>query len=249
MARSNDRSLLGMKGSISEFELGVLRSRMLDAARSRVKLRISVPIELVWHREIDLGLDPDCRVQEVTRGIFQRFCELGSARQVHLALKAEQVHFLRPSDGIRTFDWTPIRYRNVISVLKNPFYAGAYAYGKSVNRTQIVDGRACRTYGHYRPLRDCEILLKDHHEGYIDWEEFERNQKRLAANAYGRKDGAKSGRGGRALLAGLLVCRRCGQVEHRRILELQQARYEASLAETPLRRLRPRQPVDRRGAG
>ena len=154
-----------------------------------------MPIGFVWHREIGLGLDPDCRVQEVTRGIFQRFRELGSARQVHLALKAEQVHFPRPSDGKRmtTFDWTPIRYRNVISVLKNPFYAGAYAYGKSVNRTQIVDGRARKTYGHYRPLRDCEILLKDHHVGYIDWEEFERNQAQLATNAYGRRDGAKSG--------------------------------------------------------
>ena len=158
-----------MKGSISEFELGVLRSRMLDAAWSKARrgeLRIPVPIGYVWHREIGLGLDPDRRVQEVTRGIFQRFRELGSARQVHLALKAEAVHFPHPSDGKRmtTFDWTPIRYRNVISVLKNPFYAGTYAYGKTVNRTQIVDGRARKTYGHFRPLRDCEILLKDHHE-------------------------------------------------------------------------------------
>jgi DNA invertase Pin-like site-specific DNA recombinase len=214
--RPNDRLLLGMKGSISEFELGVLRSRMLDAARSKARrgeLRIPVPIGYIWHREIGLGLDPDRRVQEVIRGIFQRFRELGSARQVHLALKVEQVHFPRPSDGKRmtTFDWTPIRYRNVISVLKNPFYAGVYAYGKTVNRTEIVDGRARKTYGHHRPLQDCEILLKDHHEGYIDWEEFERNQKQLAANAYSRKDGAKSGRGGRALLAGLLVCRRCGR--------------------------------------
>lgn len=214
--RPNDRLLLGMKGSISEFELGILRSRMLDAARSKARrgeLRIAVPIGYVWHREIGLGLDPDRRVQEVTRGIFQRFRELGSARQVHLALKAEGVHFPRPSDGKRmtAFDWTPIRYRNVISVLKNPFHAGAYAYGKSVNRTEIVDGRARKTYGHHRPLQDCEILLKDHHEGYIDWEEFERNQKQLAANAYGRKDGAKSGRGGRALLGGLLACGRCGR--------------------------------------
>jgi hypothetical protein len=134
-----------MKGSISEFELGILRSRMLDAARSKARrgeLRISVPIGYLWHREIGLGLDPDRRIQEVTRRIFQCFRELGSARQVHLALKAEGVHFPRPSDGKRmtTFDWTPIRYRNVISVLKNPFYAGTYAYGKSVNRTQIVDG-------------------------------------------------------------------------------------------------------------
>jgi len=214
--RPNDRLLLGMKGSISEFELGVLRSRMLDAARSKAgrgELRISVPIGYIWHREIGLGLDPDRRVQEVVRCVFQSFRELGSARQVHLSLKAKQVHFPRPSDGKRmtTFEWTQIRYRNVISVLKNPFYAGAYAYGKSFNRTQIVDGRARKTYGHYRPLQNCEILLKDHHEGYIDWEEFERNQKLLAANAYGRRDGAKSGRGGRSLLAGLMVCRRCGR--------------------------------------
>lgn len=214
--RPNDRLLSGMKGSISEFELGVLRSRMLDAARSKARrgeLRLPVPIGYIWHREIGLGLDPDSRVQEVTRAIFQRFRELGSGRQVHLALKAERVHFPRPSDGkkMTTFDWTPIRYRNVISVLKNPFYAGVYAYGKSINRTQIIDGRARKTYGHHRPLQDCEILLKDHHEGYIDWREFERNQKQLAANAYGRKDGAKSGRGGRALLAGLLVCHRCGR--------------------------------------
>ena len=172
--RPHDRLLLGMKGSISEFELGILRSRMLDAARSKARrgeLRIPVPIGYVWHREIGLGLDPDRRVQEVTRRIFQGFRELGSARQVHLALKVEGVHFPRPSDGKRmtAFDWTPIRYRNVISLLKNPFYAGAYAYGKTVNRTEIVDGRARKTYGHHRPLQDCEILLKDHHEGYLDW--------------------------------------------------------------------------------
>src|SRR5579859_4933201 len=214
--RPNDRLLLGMKGSISEFELGVLRARMYDAARSKARrgeLRISVPIGYIWHREIGLGLDPDARVQEATRLIFSRFRLLGSARQVHLSLKAEGIHFPRPSDGKKmvSFEWAPIRYRNVISVLKNPFYAGAYAYGKSVNRTQIVDGRARKTYGHFRPLRDCEILLKGHHNGYIDWEEFERNQTQLAANAYGRKDGAKSGRGGRALLGGLLACGRCGR--------------------------------------
>jgi DNA invertase Pin-like site-specific DNA recombinase len=214
--RPNDRLLLGMKGSISEFELGVLRARMLDAARSKARrgeLRIPVPVGYVWHREIGLGLDPDLRVQEATRLIFSRFRQLGSARQAHLSLRAEDVHFPRPSDGKKmiAFEWAPIRYRNVISVLKNPFYAGAYAYGKSENRTEIVDGRARKTYGHHRPLEDCEILLKSHHEGYIDWDEFERNQKQLSANAYRRRDGAKSGRGGRALLVGLLVCGRCGR--------------------------------------
>src|SRR6201992_1808407 len=159
--RPNDRLLLGMKGSISEFELGVLRARMLDAARAKARrgeLRISVPIGYIWHREVGLGFDPDLRIQEVIRLIFARFRELGSARQVLLSMTKDQVHFPRPSDGKKlvTFEWLPIRYRNVISVLKNPFYAGAYAYGKSEHRTEIVDGRARKTYGHYRRLEDCE---------------------------------------------------------------------------------------------
>jgi excisionase family DNA binding protein len=214
--RPNDRLLLGMKGSISEFELGVIRARMLDAARGKARrgeLRISVPIGYIWHREIGLGLDPDARIQEAVRQIFARFRELGSARQVLLSMRADQVHFPRPSDGKKlvAFDWTPIRYRNVISVLKNPFYAGAYGYGKSEKRTEIVDGRARKSYGHRKPLEDWEVLLKDHHDGYIEWAEFERNQAQLATNAYGVLGGAKSGRGGRALLAGMLSCARCGR--------------------------------------
>jgi excisionase family DNA binding protein len=109
------------------------------------------------------------------------------------------------------FEWTPIRYRNVISLLKNPFYAGAYAYGKSEKRVAVVDGRARKTYGHGKQLETWEVLIKDHHEGYIDWAEFERNQALLAANAYGRVGGVKSGRGGRALLSGMLTCGRCGR--------------------------------------
>jgi excisionase family DNA binding protein len=214
--RPNDRLLLGMKGSISEFELGVLRARMLDAARSKARrgeLRIPVPLGYTWHRDVGLGLDPDLRVQEVIRLIFTRFRECGSARQVLLRMSAEQVHFPRPSDGKRmiVLEWRAIRYRNVISVLKNPFYAGTYAYGKSEKRTEIVGGHLRKSYGHHKPLEQWEVLLKDHHEGYIERTEFERNQALLAANAYGKAGGVKSGRGGRALLAGLLSCGRCGR--------------------------------------
>jgi excisionase family DNA binding protein len=214
--RPNDRLLLGMKGSISEFELGILRARMLDAARAKARrgeLRISVPIGYIWHREIGLGFDPDLRLQEAIRLVFARFRKLGSARQVLLSMSADQLHFPRPSDGKKlvSFDWTPIRYRSVISVLKNPFYAGAYVYGKSEKRSAIVEGRVRKTYGHGKPFDQWEVMIKDHHEGYIEWTEFERNQKLLAANAYGKAGGAKSGRGGRALLAGLLVCGCCGR--------------------------------------
>jgi hypothetical protein len=167
----------------------------------------------IWHREIGLGFDPDRRIQEVVRLIFARFRQLSSARQVLLSMLAEGLHFPRPSDGKKlvAFEWTPIRYRNVISVLKNPFYAGAYTYGKGEKRTEIIDGRARTSYGHRKPLEEWEVLLKDHHEGYIDWAEFERNQKQLAVNNYGKVGGAKSGRGGRVLLAGLLSCGRRGR--------------------------------------
>ena len=214
--RPNDRPLLGTKGSISEFELGVIRARLLDAARAKARrgeLRIGVPVGYVWHREHGLGFDPDLRLQEAIRQVFARFRLLGSARQVLLSLTADGLCFPRPSDGKRmtAFEWTPIRYRNVISLLKNPFYAGAYAYGKSEKRVAVVDGRARKTYGHGKQLETWEVLIKDHHEGYIDWAEFERNQALLAANAYGRVGGAKSGRGGRALLSGMLTCGRCGR--------------------------------------
>ena len=212
----NDRLLLGMKGSISEFELGVLRARMLDAARSKARrgeLRLSVPFGYVWHRDLGLGFDPDLRLQEVIRLIFARFRQLGSARQVLLSMAADRIHFPRPSDEGRMtrIEWMPIRYRNVISILKNPFYAGVYVYGKSEKRTEIIDGRARKSYGHGKPIGTWDVMIKDHHEGYISWADYERNQKQLAINAYGQLGGPKSGRGGRALLSGLLTCGRCGR--------------------------------------
>jgi DNA invertase Pin-like site-specific DNA recombinase len=214
--RPNDRLLLGMKGSISEFELGILRARMLDARHAKARrgeLRISVPIGYIWHREMGLGLDPSLRVQEAIRLIFARFRQRGSARQVLLSLAAEQMHFPRPSDGKTwvNFEWAPIRYRSVIAILKSPFYAGAYVYGKSEKRTALVDGRVRTTYKHEKPFDQWEVIIQNHHEGYIEWSEFERNQKLLAANAYGKAGGVKSGRGGRALLPGLLLCGRCGR--------------------------------------
>jgi DNA invertase Pin-like site-specific DNA recombinase len=214
--RPNDRLLLGMKGSISEFELGIIRSRMYEAARSKARrgeLRVSVPIGYTWDRHVGLTLDPDRRLQEVIRLVFQKFRELGSARQVLLWMAAEGIHFPYPTDGrtLTSFEWRPIRYRNVIAILKNPFYAGVYAYGKSEKRTEIVDGRARKSYGHRKPMEAWEVFIKEHHEGYISWAEFERNQAVLAGNAYGKAGDTKSGRGGRALVAGLICCARCGR--------------------------------------
>jgi len=215
----NDRLLLGMKGSISEFELGVLRTRMLEAAKAKAargELRYTPPIGYIWDRDAGVLFDPDRRIQEVIRQIFSRFRDLGSARQVLLSMADESVHFPRPSDGVRltSFEWRPIRYRNVISVLKNMFYAGVYAYGKTGRKTEIRDGRAHVSYKNRKSPEDWDVVLRDHHDGYIGWDEYERNQAHLARNAFGRAGGVKSGRGGAALLGGLLSCGRCGRRLH-----------------------------------
>src|SRR4030081_1368414 len=113
-------------------------------------------------------------------------------------MASQNIQFPYPSNGrtLTSFEWRPIRYRNVISILKNPFYAGVYGYGKSEKRTTIIDGRARKSYGHRKPMGTWEVFIQDHHEGYISWAEYERNQALLAGNAYGRVGDTKSGRGG-----------------------------------------------------
>jgi hypothetical protein len=215
--RPNDRLLLGMKGTINEFELGVLRARMNEALWAKARrgeLRIAVPTGFQWEKDGGVQLDPNARLQEVIRLVFRKFHELGSARQATLWMRDKQIHFPRPVDGKRmvSFEWALVRYRNVISVLKNPFYAGVYAYGKSAKQVDLVNGRPRKRYGRRVPMKDWAVFIRDHHAGYIEWEEYQRVQEQLARNNYGKKGTrAKSARGGRALLAGLLRCRRCAR--------------------------------------
>jgi DNA invertase Pin-like site-specific DNA recombinase len=151
----NDRLLLGLKGTMSEFELTVMRRRLLDAALTKARrgeLRFGVPIGLVWEPGGKIERDPDRRVQDALRTVFRLFDRLGSARKVLLRMRADRLLFPRPADGKRItrgqLEWRPPAYRNVISVLQNPLYAGAYAYGRSETRTTIVDGRAVKRDGH-----------------------------------------------------------------------------------------------------
>ena len=188
---------------------------MLDALREKAcrgELRLNVPIGYVWHRE---GGGPvfnsDLRIQETIRLILARFRELGSARQVVLVLTQDKVCFPAPYGRALSPECRPISYSNVRSVLKNSFYAGVYAWGKTGQHTDVVDGRPRKSSGHERPVEEWEVLLKDHHPGYIDWTEYERNLVRLASNSFSKTGGSKSGQGGRALLSGLLSCARCGR--------------------------------------
>ena len=218
----NDRLLLGLKGTMSDFELTVLRRRLLEAAIAKARrgeLRLPVPIGYLWPRETGLVMDPDARSQNAIRTVFELFDRLGSARQVFLHLHKIAFLFPRPvyaKQGMGgAVEWRRPAYRSVVSVLTNPFYAGAYAYGKSAVRTTIVDGSVRKIYGRGRPLASWTVLLPGHHDGYISWEKFEQNQARLARNAFSKRGGApKMARGGGALLGGLLRCRRCGRILH-----------------------------------
>jgi DNA invertase Pin-like site-specific DNA recombinase len=214
----NDRLLLGLKGTMSEFELTLIRKRLVDAAVAKARrgeLRIGVPVGYVWSRDGGLMMAPDRRIQDAIRAVFRLFERLGSATQVLLHMRREGLLFPRPVDGKSTSEltWRAPTYRNVISVLQNPFYAGAYAYGKSRVQTTLVDGSLRKRYGRSRPMAEWTVLARDHHEAYVTWDVFERNRERLARNSYCQPAGAaKSSRGGRALMAGLLRCRRCGRM-------------------------------------
>lgn len=103
---------------------------------------------------------------------------------------------------------TPLAASTILNILRNPMYAGAYAFGKTESLTKVVDGRARKTDGHSKPIETWMVLLRDHHAGYISWEQFERNQAMLGENVHMKS------RGGRSLLAGLLRYCRCGHMLH-----------------------------------
>ena len=216
----NDRLLLGLKGTMSEFELNLIRQRSLEAARQKARrgeLQFRLPVGFRWTQDGKIEIDPDRRVQQAIELVFTKNSELGSARQVLLWFRDERVclpSFTFDKFGEKTVWKLPV-YHSILAVLSNPVYAGAYAFGKTQGRTKVVNGRAHKTEGHKKAREEWMVLIRNHHPGYISWEQYERNQMTLAENTHRKYPRQrKSGRGGRALLAGLLRCRRCGRMLH-----------------------------------
>ena len=212
----NDRLLLGLKGTMSEYELSLLRQRGLaarDSKASRGELRFQLPPGYCWSEDGRIEMDPDTRVTESIRLIFSKVRELGSARQVFLWFHKEQLQLpvvqRNASAGCR-IRWRPAAYHSVHTVLSSPIYAGAYVFGRRGQKTRIVDGRARKSSGHRREISDWAVLKHDNHPGYITWREFEANRELIQENAHMKKRASrKAARGGRALLTGLARCGRC----------------------------------------
>ena len=155
------------------------------------------------------------RRSEAIRLLFRKFQERGSAHQVFLWARQASVKLqvLRQSPIGSGIEWRQPAYHTVAQVLKHPMYAGAYVFSRTTQRTQVIDGRARKSMGHHKPMEARNVLIREHHPGYITWEQFEANQKMLSENAHMQKRTArKSARGGRALLTGLVRCGRCGRM-------------------------------------
>ncbi len=215
---SNDRLLLGLRGTMSEFELSVLRQRSLEAIRQKARrgeLRFCLPVGFRRGSNDAIEIDPDRRVQNAVHLVFQKFEQRGSARQVLLWFREEKVSL--PALGYDSKNpqiyWKPPLYHTILAILTNPMYAGAYAFGRTEVRTTVSMGRARRTEGHRKPQDQWTVLIRDHHPGYITWERFETNQKAIAENARMKSCmGRQSGRGGRSLLVGVMRCHRCSRM-------------------------------------
>lgn len=214
----NDRLLLGLKGTMSEYELSLLRQRGLaarDSKAERGELRFALPPGYCWNELGQIEMDADERVCDTIRMVLRKFRELGSARQVLLwtVQKEIQLPVMRQSERGSRIEWRAPAYHTVLEILQHPVYAGAYVFGRTTQRTTIIEGRAKKTVGHKKPMPEWNVLIRDHHSCYISWEEFQQNQRVIGENAHMQKrTDRKSARGGRALLAGLVRCGRCGRM-------------------------------------
>lgn len=210
---SNDRLLLGLKGTLSEYELTLLRQRALSAVRekaARGELRFLLPVGLCWTRDGRIELSPDRRVQEAIRLVYRKYSEYGSMRKVLLWFHGERVMMPVRRDGPlgEEVEWEIPVASTIHRTLISPLYAGAYVWGRT-KRKRTDDGlRGMRDVP--KPMGEWTVLLREHHPGYVTWDEYLAIQRTLAENAHMIPWSKKAGRGGRALLAGLMRCRRCG---------------------------------------
>src|SRR5260221_304848 len=207
-----------MKGTMSELELSLFRQRSNEAMKQKARrgaLFLGVAAGYVKAGRDRIEKDPDQRVQDALKLVFSKFAEFQSVRQVHLWLRDEgialPVKSHKAAEG-RSIIWRLPLYNTVHNILTNPVYAGAYAFGRTMSKVSVEKGRKRVKRGLRRPLAEWDVLLKDQHEGYITWSEFERNQRVIANNATG-KGSAVTGavRRGELVLAGLLRCGHWGR--------------------------------------
>jgi DNA invertase Pin-like site-specific DNA recombinase len=213
LADINDRLLLGLKGQMSEAELHLLTSRLQESKRAaarRGELRVPLPVGYVYDDEHAVVIDPDSEVAAAITDVFAAFGATGSAYGVVGAFAGRR--FPRRAYGgvwAGQLRWGRLGYGRVLQILANPVYAGAYVFGRRRSRQVVDPGGGVHTRTVELPRDQWQVLLCDHHEGYLSWEQFLANEAKLAANR--TNAGARPPREGLALCQGVIYCGSCGR--------------------------------------
>jgi DNA invertase Pin-like site-specific DNA recombinase len=213
-AEFNDRLLLGLKGTMSEAELHLIRARLDGGLRNKAErgeLRLALPVGLDRDEDDRIVLCPDEQVRHAIERVFVLWRRVGSARQVVMELIAEGQQLPRRTVGQRRIRWARASYGAVHDFLTNPAYAGAFVFGRHRReKTVDRDGRV-RVREVEVPLEEWSVCLPEHHPGYVTWTDYLATRERLRANVIRRGEGGGAAREGAALLQGLVRCGRCGR--------------------------------------
>jgi len=218
----NDRLLLGLKGTMSEAELHIIRARLDGGIRNKAargELHRGLPVGFVWgEQDGEVLFHPDEAVTGAIRTVFERFVEFGSARRVWLWFRSEGLSFplqTMPAGMPGPIRWVAPTYHALHQILTNPVYAGAYTYGKTRCERYVDAQGMVRKRMRHLPMEQWSVLIRDHHPGFIDWAAFEANQVRLDSNTRPQPHQAGGAvKEGSALLQGLATCGHCGRRLH-----------------------------------
>jgi DNA invertase Pin-like site-specific DNA recombinase/predicted DNA-binding transcriptional regulator AlpA len=212
----NDRLLLGLKGTMSEAELHIIRARLDGGIRNKAargELRRGLPVGFVYGESNgEVLFHPDAAVTGAIHTVFERFTEYGSARRVWLWFRSESLPFPLQHGPDGHIRWVTPTYTAIHHILTNPVYAGAYAYGKTRFERYVDEHGNIKKRMRYLPISQWAVLLPDHHPGFIDWKTFQSNQARLDANTHPKPHQTGGAvREGTALLQGIATCGHCGR--------------------------------------
>jgi DNA invertase Pin-like site-specific DNA recombinase len=217
LAHPNDRLVLGIKGTVSELELSILRTRLKmgsEAEAARGELKFILPPGYAHDHADRIVKDPDLRVRNAINLLFDQFDRFSSLRQLALWYRDSATPFpIRKVRKLRTIAWEIPKCSTLYKLLRHPIYAGVYAYGRRNERVEYVDGKLVKRLGNYLDPAEWRVCLRDHHPAYISWERFVANTARLVESRPKWELRVNRGavRQGSALLAGLLRCGHCGR--------------------------------------
>jgi excisionase family DNA binding protein len=210
----NDRLLLGLKGTMSEAELHLIRSRLEGGLRnkaSRGELCLNLPVGLDRDEDGSVVLCADEQVRHAIERVFCLWRRLGSARQVVRELLAEGQLLPRRTVGQRRVRWARASYSAVHDLLTNPAYAGAFVFGRSRTEKRLDERGRVRSRQLELPLEQWSVCIPEHHPGYVSWDDYLATRERLRANVIRAGEGGGAAREGAGLLQGIVRCGRCGR--------------------------------------